>query len=270
MAVWWCAIAKNEENATYDELKARNVIAQGWPDLGILSDLVGKPDKVLQRELTNRGAEVRIFTNLLSRMRAGDLVVGIEGTEVRGICEVLPQSAYLNDASNNIEAVQHPHLAPNSRKFSKFNYAHCLYPVYWVDRNIVSPAWAPTAPAQSVQGIAGVVKDTDAVTTRWRQYVEGLGAKLPWTGAWLAERLRRRAKLERSLVMTEIDDIFSTLRQVILYGPPGTEKTHQAKQIAAHLIGSEEAHLNTQFSNPDAAGATGRWDIVQFPSIVQL
>ena len=57
MAVWWCAIDKNKGWATYDELKARNVIAQGWPNLGNLSDLVGQADKLLQRGInsTRRG-----------------------------------------------------------------------------------------------------------------------------------------------------------------------------------------------------------------------
>jgi hypothetical protein len=274
MAVWWCAIDKNEDWSTYEELKSRNVIAQGWTELGNLSDLVGQPDKLLQQALSNRGAEAAvtgIFINLLSKVCAGDLVVGIEGTRVRGICEVLPQSAYIYDAVNNIEELQHPELAPNSRdgqgRFSEFNYAHCLYPAYWIDWDVVSPAWAPGTPGQGVKGIASLVKDANAVAERWRQYVDGLGMNLPWTAAWLAERSRRHSRLERGLMMSEMDEIFSVLRQVVLYGPPGTGKTYKAQQIAAHILGFEEADsrfISAQFSNPDATGNTGRWDIVQF------
>jgi Cdc6-like AAA superfamily ATPase len=274
MAVWWCAIDRNEGWATYEELKSRNVIAQGWPDLGNLSDLVGQSDRLLPQALSNRGADaavVGVFINFLSKLHTGDLVVGIEGTRVRGVCEVLPQSRYLYDAMNNIEELQNSSLAPKSSddlgRFSEFNYAHCFYPAYWIDWNVVSSAWSPGTPAQGVKGIASLVKDANAVAERWRQYVDGLGVNLPWTGAWLAERSRRLSRLERGLVMSEIEDIFSVLRQIVLYGPPGTGKTYQAQQIAAHILGFEEADgqfLNAQFSNPDATGNSGRWDIVQF------
>ena len=189
---------------------------------------------------------------------------------MKGICQVLPQTAYLYDQHVNIEELRHPQLAPNSRddgEFSEFNYAHCLYPVYWVDWNMVGPGWAPGAPAHGVQGIAGLIKDADAVTERWRRYVDSLGAMAPWTDAWLAERLQRRSRLERNLVMSEVDDIFSVLRQLVLYGPPGTGKTYEAQQIAAHLLGFEQADSqfrSAQFRSADAAGDTGRWDIVQF------
>jgi len=36
MSVWWLAIAENEGHATYQQLKERRVVAQGWPDLGDL------------------------------------------------------------------------------------------------------------------------------------------------------------------------------------------------------------------------------------------
>ncbi|MCL2453629.1 MAG: AAA family ATPase, partial [Alphaproteobacteria bacterium] len=248
-------------------------IAQGWPDLGDLSHLAGQSDEALRQAITSLGypKEVTLFTYLLGKMRTGDLVVGIEGTEVRGICEILPKSAYLYDADNNIEELQPQQLAPNSQndqgQFEAFNYAHCLYPAYWVDWNVVSPGWAPAPSGQGFKGIRRVKNDADAVTRRWRQYVDGLGENLPWTGAWLAERLRRRSRLERSLMMSEIEEIFSILPQVVLYGPPGSGKTYKALQMAAHILGFEDADsqfLSAQFSTPGAAGETRRWDIVQF------
>jgi hypothetical protein len=110
-SVWWCAIDTNQGHATYDELKARHVVAQGWSDLGDLSTLVGQPQDRIKEAVAEKAkatrfeemkdSAIRVFVNLLSATRAGDvvgikagaLVVGMEGTSVKGICEILPQTA---------------------------------------------------------------------------------------------------------------------------------------------------------------------------------
>jgi hypothetical protein len=92
MATWWLAI--DRQYTSYDELKHRKVVAQGWPDLGnllTLCALVGAGDRntfiqtVTALELIAYGNSThaaRVTWDLLS-MRAGDLVVGIEGTTVK-------------------------------------------------------------------------------------------------------------------------------------------------------------------------------------------
>jgi hypothetical protein len=99
MAIWWLAIDKNHQCSSYEELKHRKVIAQGWPDLGNLQTLLplveaGSKDvfNATIRELERLayddvGRAEKVMWHLLS-LKAHDLVVGIEGTDVRGICEL--------------------------------------------------------------------------------------------------------------------------------------------------------------------------------------
>ena len=64
MPTWWLAIDRNQENTSYEELKRRKVVAQGWPDLGDLlplCPLVGTGDKdtfVQEVDVRARGAYV--------------------------------------------------------------------------------------------------------------------------------------------------------------------------------------------------------------------
>lgn len=37
MNIWWLATSKNEGHCSYNELKYRKILAQGWPNLGDLS-----------------------------------------------------------------------------------------------------------------------------------------------------------------------------------------------------------------------------------------
>jgi hypothetical protein len=97
MTTWWLAI--DRQHTSYEELKHRKVVAQGWPDLGnlvTLCTLVGAGDRnafiqtVAALDRIGYGTAThadRVMWDLLN-MRAGDLVVGIEGTTVRGICEL--------------------------------------------------------------------------------------------------------------------------------------------------------------------------------------
>jgi hypothetical protein len=108
MTVWWLAIDRNNAHCSYDELKRRKVVAQGWPDFGDLSEKLKFRYQMVKSEVYEeiqrigdavyRGRDFwkkdrelngtpRIFWNLLN-LRAGDLVVGIEGIKVRGICEL--------------------------------------------------------------------------------------------------------------------------------------------------------------------------------------
>lgn len=40
MAIWWLAVSKNEGHCSYEELKYRKILAQGWPGIGNLEALV--------------------------------------------------------------------------------------------------------------------------------------------------------------------------------------------------------------------------------------
>ena len=277
MTVWWCAIDYNQGYATYDELKARNVVAQGWEDLGNLLRL-GEITESKISQLVDRYNEGRpekehapsdTFKNLLNRIRRGDLVVGIEGQQVKGICKILAETRYIFNSADNFETVNNGTLALHSKTangvFTGFNYPHCLYPVKWVDWTTIDSNWAPGAPGQGVKGIRRLQQAAPDVETRWNTYEAGLTGTLPWAGQWLQERLKRRRELERQLEMTEIDDAFGVARQIILHGPPGTGKTFKARRMAAQLLGlDEEGREFKQARFGDRGNQSGSWEIVQF------
>ena len=150
MNTWWCAI--DTTWCTYRELRRRGVVAQGWPCFGDLRTLLrfvpthpnsfklavqqigdvaygGQDHWDKQDRKLNRAPAV--FWNLLN-LRRGDLLVGIEGRTVCGVCQL-----------------------PSDARFSyeydrRFHYAQTVGPVEWVDWSADRFRFAPTAPAQSV------------------------------------------------------------------------------------------------------------------------
>jgi hypothetical protein len=88
-------------------------------------------------------------------MRAGDLVVGIEGTTVKGICELK------KDGWTSYQ-FQLPEVD---------NYAHTIgFPIDWVDGDPKIFGFTPTAPGQSVPGIAGLQAESQQVINAWKSY----------------------------------------------------------------------------------------------------
>ena len=164
MATWWLAI--DRQYTSYDELKHRKIVAQGWPDLGnllTLCALVGAGDRntfmqtvtALERiAYGNSTHAARVMWDLLS-MRAEDLVVGIEGTTVKGICQL---------KENGWDSYQHH--SPEA-----YNYAQTIgFPVEWIDWDVHVFGFTPVPPAQSVQGVAGLQNASQQVASAWSKY----------------------------------------------------------------------------------------------------
>ena len=166
MATWWLAI--DLKYTSYDELKHRKVAAQGWPDLGnllTLCALVGAGDKdpfmgtVAALERIGYGHSThanRVMWDLLNT-KPGDLVVGIEGRSVKGICQL---------QKNGWESYQYH--SPKA-----YNYAQTIgFPVEWVDWNPNLFGPPPATPGQAVQGIAGLQNESQRVADAWGKYRE--------------------------------------------------------------------------------------------------
>lgn len=164
MNTYWLAI--DTKYTSYLELKHRKVIAQGWPDLGdltLLSKLVKTNNRkefiaiVETLEIISYGDKSHAATvmwNLLN-MKRGDLIVGIEGTTVKGICQ-------LNKNGDESYKYLFPHV---------YNYAQTIgFSVEWEDWDSSKFGFTPTPPAQSVQGIAGLVQESSKVIDFWRNY----------------------------------------------------------------------------------------------------
>lgn len=173
MNVWWTGI--DLRYCTFQQLKQRQVVAQGVPALGSLISLfkfmddeadfrnqIVKLGDLRHKGINdywwfeNRESNIRKIPlsmyNLLS-LRAGDLVVALEGTDVKGICQMDKD-------------------ALDSYKFqASYNYAHSVgFPVNWVDWNTRTLGRPPTAPGQSVYGIRGLSKEKEYVISCWTRF----------------------------------------------------------------------------------------------------
>lgn len=171
--VWWLAIDSNNRHCSYQELKERKAVAQGWPKLGDLSkqlEFMYQMDKAQTYEDIKRigdkaykGSEhwekdrlpsgiPRVFWNLLS-LRKGDLVVAIEGTTVRGVCELNQHGVdgYLFDQN--------------------YNYAHRFGgDVDWIDWDRRIFGEPPTPPRLSVKGISKLSNQAHYVIKLWESF----------------------------------------------------------------------------------------------------
>ena len=163
MSVWWLAI--DLRCSSYQELKHRKVVAQGWAALGDLTGLcplvgAGNEPEFKQavaclETIAHGGAThaARVMWDLL-RIQRGDLVVGIEGITVKGICQL---------QNNGWESY---------RLFfpDVYEYANTIgFPVDWVDWNLAALGPPPTSPAQGVQGVAGLRNQAQQLERLWQQ-----------------------------------------------------------------------------------------------------
>ncbi len=164
MNIWWVAL--DLKYTSYEEVKHRKVIAQGWPQIGDLRTIYS---------LASDPANERLFKDVivelgrlhykggdnftapepmwnLSQVRLGDLLVGIEGTKVRGICQADRDAitSYRFDNSGY------------------YNYAQTVCaPVEWREWDKVRMGEPPRAPGQSVLGIRRLRSEQEYVIKAW-------------------------------------------------------------------------------------------------------
>ncbi len=171
MNVYWLAIDKSDGHSSYEEFKDRSVIAQGWSSINLTN--LFKPTAISNRALFDQGVLTigqQVYGNydwwlnkdqyhvprimyMLASLKKGDLIVGIEGIKVRGICEVKINGwdSYYYDASSDLE------------------YRNTFGgKVEWVDWCPYRIGKAPIPPAQSVKGIASLNKERSYVINVWK------------------------------------------------------------------------------------------------------
>jgi predicted Mrr-cat superfamily restriction endonuclease len=165
--VWWLAIARNEGHASFEELEARGVIAQGWPALGDMTRfldenktaepavVIGRLAALLREAYPDEAREMLPgnLYNFFFGIQPGDLVIGIEGSGVRGICEVPVRCSYSYRAEARDGRAQ--------------NYAHERGPVKWLPWEEFSPDWALPAPGRTL-AVAGMQDSRDEIVRRFR------------------------------------------------------------------------------------------------------
>jgi hypothetical protein len=259
------AIDAAHGHATYAEISERHVIAQGWPDLGDLSCLYracrsgqltwSQAYEILSGLALRVGYNpqlqrfINAFYKILFCIEPGDIVIAHQGNPPVGICQVCECMVYSFDAN--------------------FEYAHCLYPVNWVDwgdfQAFVAMNNGPQINIPVGQGVCGIVQmgPNDfyhTIEEYWQMYVAQHLPNAQCTAPILADCTQRRDLLQeidcsakfacwRNLPMhSQIERTLCSKRQVILHGPPGTGKTFLARQF-----------VTVHWKLP-----ADRWEIVQF------
>lgn len=161
--VWWLAI--DRDHTSYDELRGRKVIAQGWPQFGDLQALYALGADPANEALFK--AKIETLSGVpggdnapnplwnLSQIRTGDLIVGVEGTLVRGIC----QAKVDGWASYHFD--------------ERFNYAQTVCgPVTWLQWNVGSMGRPPRTGRHGVWGCMKVQKERARVVEAWEMLTQ--------------------------------------------------------------------------------------------------
>ncbi|MEA2098120.1 MAG: AAA family ATPase, partial [Patescibacteria group bacterium] len=273
VAIWIIGIQtgpkKEEQYSSYEELKKRRVVAQGWPELQDLSCLYKKTEKKIRKgiNILGTGSEnVRVFINMLKEIKHGDIVIGAEGTRLKGVCQIPEGVIYGYDNDGSFTAI-------NPSEFNKddFNYAHCLFPVVWVDWDMLGiPEFGPGG-----QGVSHHFqnfrpdnqKDRNTVLNAWENYKTKTKFEVFPESNKKHYKIKKHAfnarvkacikNLEDSVMKESYQTIEASLvqfGQTILYGPPGTGKTFLAKKFA-------EEHWKLGRSENESGGF---FKIVQF------
>ncbi|MCI5129323.1 MAG: hypothetical protein D3907_12695 [Candidatus Electrothrix sp. AUS3] len=164
MDIWWLATSRNDGHCSYNELKYRKVLAQGWAALGDLSVLLPVKDEGSFKKLINDLAEYvydgkgykpnpgGIILNLL-KFREGNLVVCTEGTSVKGIARVGANPTYRYDNG----AGQH-------------EYAQTIYPITeWKDWNKDIAGEPPHTGSMGPNGVVHYGRDKQVVLDAWEK-----------------------------------------------------------------------------------------------------
>jgi hypothetical protein len=252
-------------------------IAIGWDKLGnllhtnkkaIIDDLgkhyPGKHDP-LPKSQTNNAASLWSFSR---EIQVGDVVIANSGLDqVRGIGVVT--SSYIPPS--------HP---GNPRKGEPLGYLQ-VRRVEWLV-SFKPPRQLPTGCTQFAQKTvhrARIRIDDSGTVLGESQYTGRLTGPLSHSGKTVND-LRDAAKkaIAANRIASRYGRAISTNRNLILHGPPGTGKTHEALQLAAHILDLSPAAGDRHVSDPDRAtflscrlgkGGSpnhGRWEIVQFHS----
>lgn len=162
MNVWWLATSAKDKNSSYSELKSRRVIAQGWPEIGDLTDLIRlHTDKAsLERKLHELIEEIypnknkqsdkhreKSIVNLL-RIKPEDIIVICEGISIKGLAKVTEPLTYSFDEN--------------------YGYAQQAGPIKkWKDWDSNKVGKAPKTPGQGPKGIQHCRKDSQQFINAW-------------------------------------------------------------------------------------------------------
>ena len=229
--------------ATYQELKERHVIAQGWHNSGDVAFLSKERnlDKYIPIVAGEDQRAYNAFRQLFGQIHSGDLVIAFEGNTMKGIAEVPPDFIYLYE--------------------SEYDYSNCLFPVNWVDWD--SFCNDKSLSTQGGQGIKGIENSNLSVNSyiiqNWPKYKDTHGIEVQPSEC--QERLEQEKLKYNQRIVESINavgmkqeaeyfniaaQLLKNKKNIILQGAPGTGKTYSTAAIALATIGIDISRLNRE------------------------
>ena len=219
---------------SYEEVKSRNVIAQGWSNSGDVSFFKEEANLDVYLGLIKGDNSKRNAFNELFKVQAGDVFIAFEGARIAGICEVPDDFEYVYQ--------------------SEYEYSNAVFPVKWIDwekiSNVTPPeGFRPRNPVFNIhkQEIISYIekfwekyKKEHSLLIQPDEHNEALQKiKLEMPEKIRVSKAFYNNLLIKDIKMRNISDHIKLLeykQQIILQGPPGTGKTYTAKDIAEMKI----------------------------------
>ena len=226
--------------ATYEELKRRHVVAQGWNEFGDLTFLLDESEDIeeyLPRITYGSQGGKNTFNQLFRKIKTGDIILALEGNQIKGITEIPDKFIYCYD--------------------EEYDYSNSLFPVTWIDWSVFCKNTSLLS--QKGQGAPGIVNCnlTDInnyINKNWKRFKEynnivlqpnECNTKLNELIRTKDDRIKQtkinfmnalNSEKQIKTVMDIVDNLIIPNHNLILTGAPGTGKTHLAKQIAEQMI----------------------------------
>jgi len=235
--IWKIGIGPAGKWSSYEELKNRNVVAQGWydsKDLSFLSDLSENIYDYLSLIPDVKGSPSgnNAFRNLFRGIKSGHIILGLEGNEIKGICEIPNDYIYVYD--------------------TQYQYSNAIFPVNWINwEDFCSNKNIARQGGQGVKGIERcyLQEVNKYINNNWLDFKERLSIDIqPKTCEEKLSQLKSdlpTKKIESKKYYTELlnvnkmriqtekyIDLLKSNKNIILTGAPGTGKTYLAKEIA--------------------------------------